>query len=86
MPRLQNNFPSSLTTLGVSVTRDPLHAHLIFATNQDKSAARFCNQIAACVPDMLRNFYLVKNHKIANNSATTEARKKISKGLESLEG
>jgi hypothetical protein len=27
-------------------------------------------------PSMFCNFYLVKNHKIANNSATTEARKK----------
>jgi hypothetical protein len=27
------------------------------------------------VPDMFCNFYLVKNHKIANNSATAEARK-----------
>jgi hypothetical protein len=26
--------------------------------------------------DMLCNFYLVKNHKIANNLATTEAREK----------
>jgi hypothetical protein len=72
--------------MSVSVTRDPIHARPIFATNQDKSAARFSNQIAACVPDMFRNFYLVKNHKIVNNSATTEAREKISKGLESLEG
>jgi len=30
------------------------------------------------VPDMFCNFYLVKNHKIVNNSATTEAREKIS--------
>jgi hypothetical protein len=85
VPRLQNNFPLSLTTLSVSVTRDPIHARLIFVTNQYTSAARFCSQVAACVPDVFRNFYLVKNHKIANNSATTEARKKISKGLESLE-
>jgi hypothetical protein len=28
---------------------------------------------------------LVKNHKIANNSATTEAREKINAYLESLE-
>ncbi len=27
-------------------------------------------------PDMFCNFYLVKIHKIANNSATTEAREK----------
>jgi hypothetical protein len=38
--------------------------------------------MAALVPDV---FYLVKNHKIANNSATTEAREKISTDLESLE-
>jgi hypothetical protein len=34
--------------------------------------------VAACVSDMFCNFYLVKNHKIANNSATPEAREKIS--------
>jgi len=28
----------------------------------------------AMVTDMLRNFYFGKNHKIANNSATTGAR------------
>jgi hypothetical protein len=39
--------------------------------NQNKSAARFCHQVAAWVPDMFCNFYLVKSHKIANNSATT---------------
>jgi len=49
------------------------------------SAASFCCQVAALVPDMFYNFYLVKNHKIANNSATTEAREKISTCLESLE-
>jgi hypothetical protein len=32
--------------------------------------------VAAWVPDMFCNFYLVKSHKIANNSATTEAREK----------
>jgi hypothetical protein len=40
---------------------------------------------AALVPDMRCNFYLVKNYKIADNSATTEAREKISLDLESLE-
>ncbi len=40
---------------------------------------------AALVPDMLCSFCLVKNNKIANNSATTEAREKISTDLESLE-
>ncbi len=53
--------------------------------NQDKSAARFCHQVATWVPDMFSNFYLVKSHKIANNSATTEAKEKISTDFESLE-
>jgi hypothetical protein len=30
--------------------------------------------VAALVPDMFCDFYLVKNQKIANNSATTESR------------
>jgi hypothetical protein len=37
------------------------------------------------VPDMFCNVYLLKNNKIANNSATTEAREIISTYLESLE-
>jgi hypothetical protein len=41
--------------------------------------------MAALVPDMFCNFYIVENHKIANNPATTEAREKISAYLESLE-
>jgi hypothetical protein len=49
------------------------------------SGACFCHQVAALVPDMFYNFYLVKNNKIANNSATIEAREKISTYLESLE-
>jgi hypothetical protein len=32
--------------------------------------------VAALVLDKFCNFYLVKNHKIANNSATIEAREK----------
>ncbi len=44
--------------------------------NQDKSAAEFFCQVAAWVRDMLCNFYLVKGHKIANDSTTTEAREK----------
>jgi hypothetical protein len=48
-------------------------------------AASFCHQVATLVPDMFSNFYLVKNHKIANNSATTEAKEKLSTYLESLE-
>jgi hypothetical protein len=46
--------------------------------NEGKSAASFCHQVAALVPDMFYDFYLVKNNKIANDSATTEAREKIS--------
>jgi hypothetical protein len=42
--------------------------------NEEKSAASFCCQEAALDPDMFCDFYIVKNHKIANNSATTEAR------------
>ncbi len=53
--------------------------------NEGVSAASFFHQVAALVPDIFCNFYLVKNHKIANNSATAEAREKISTYLESLE-
>ncbi len=49
------------------------------------SAARFCHQVAAWVTDMFHNFYLVKNHIIANNPATIKAREKISTDLQSLE-
>jgi hypothetical protein len=42
-------------------------------------------QVAAFFPEMFCKFYLVKDHKIANNSATTEAREKISNYLEFLE-
>jgi hypothetical protein len=34
--------------------------------------------VAAWFPDMLCIFYSVKNHKIANNSAITQATEKIS--------
>ncbi len=44
--------------------------------NKAKSAAKYCHQLAAWVPDMFWNFYLLKSHSIANNSATTEAREK----------
>jgi hypothetical protein len=37
------------------------------------------------LPDMFFKFYLVKNHKIANNSGITETTEKISTHLESLE-
>jgi hypothetical protein len=39
--------------------------------NEGKSAASFCCQVAALVLDVFCNLYLVKNPKIANNSATT---------------
>jgi hypothetical protein len=49
------------------------------------SAASFCHRVAAWVQDMFCNFYLIQNHKIANNSTTIKAREKISTDLESLE-
>jgi hypothetical protein len=50
--------------------------------NEEKSAASF---LPSLVPDMFCYFNLVKNYKIANNLATTEAREKKSTDLESLE-
>jgi hypothetical protein len=50
---------------------------------KDKSAASFCCQVAAWVPVMFCNFYLVKNHKIANDSKITKARENTSADLES---
>jgi hypothetical protein len=44
-------------------------------SNEGKSATSFCCQVAALIPDMCCNFYLVKNHKIDQNSTTTKARK-----------
>jgi hypothetical protein len=41
--------------------------------------------VAAWVADMFYYFYLVKNHKIANNSTNTEAREKIRTDLAFLE-
>jgi hypothetical protein len=41
--------------------------------------------VAAWVTGMFCNFYLVKNHKIADNSTTTKATEKISKNLKTLE-
>ncbi len=45
-------------------------------TNEGISAASSCRQVAALVPDKFWNFYLMKNHKIVNNNATTKAREK----------
>ncbi len=54
--------------------------------NLDKSAASFMPpNCSTRVPDMPRNFYLVKNHNIVHNSTTTEAREKINTDLDSLE-
>jgi hypothetical protein len=56
-----------------------------WSLNEGESSASFCYQVAAWFPDMFRNFYLLKNPKIANNLTTTKAREKISIDLESLE-
>jgi hypothetical protein len=53
--------------------------------NSDKSVGSFSCQVAAWVAIMFCNFYLVKNHKIANNSTSAGAREKLSTDLESLE-
>jgi hypothetical protein len=45
------------------------------ASNEGKSAASFCRQVAVWFPDMFGNFYLVKNHKTAKHSTMTKARK-----------
>jgi len=57
----------------------------LLVSNKEESAASFCCQVAEWFPDMFCNFYLVKIHKIAKNSATTKAREKISTDLEFLE-
>jgi len=44
-----------------------------FFYHSDKLVSIYCHQVAAWVPDMFCNIYLVKNHKIANNSTNTEA-------------
>ncbi len=49
---------------------------IVMALNEGKSAVSFCHQVAALVPDMFWNFYLVKIREIAKNSATTEAKEK----------
>jgi hypothetical protein len=55
------------------------------AADYDKSAAIFYCYVAAWFPDLFCNFYLMKLHKNTDNSATSEASKKISTDLESLE-
>jgi hypothetical protein len=44
--------------------------------NEVKSAASFCHEVAALVPDMFCKFYLVKNNKITKNSTTAKDREK----------
>jgi len=51
-----------------------LVTELVFTKNNEvKSPASFCHQVAAWFPDMYCKFNLAKNHKVANNSATTKA-------------
>ncbi len=50
-----------------------------------ESAASFCHQLAALLPDKFCNFHLVKNHKIAKTRKPLKLEKKISTDLESLE-
>jgi hypothetical protein len=48
----------------------------VFKAKEGISAASLCRQVAALVPDMFCNFYIVKNHKKANDSANIGAREK----------
>jgi len=43
---------------------------------KDKLVASFCRKAAEWFRDMFCNFYFEKNHRIDNNSATTETREK----------
>jgi len=51
-----------------------IHIESLEFYNLDKSAARLCHQVAAWVPKMFCNFYLVKSNKFAKNSTTTAAK------------
>jgi hypothetical protein len=53
-----------------------LKIHHIQMFNEVIIAASFCLQVAAWVSDVFCNFYLLKNHKIADNSTTPKAREK----------
>ncbi len=57
--------------------------HII--SNQDRPVIIFCHLVAAWVPGMFHNFYLMKNHKIVYNSTSTAAIGKIRTELEALE-
>jgi hypothetical protein len=78
-------YAKRLMTVTLISAHDNIGGHNTNRTNQDKSAANFVCKVAAWVPDMFCNFYLVNNYKIAKNSTTTEAKEKISADLESLE-
>jgi hypothetical protein len=52
--------------------------------NEGKSAASFCLQVTARVPDMFCNFYLVKKSQNSQKNSTT-TKEKISTYLESLQ-
>jgi hypothetical protein len=71
-------------TLELSVSDTP-NCGVTYDQNEGKSAASFCHKVAAVFPDMVCNFYFVKNKKIGKNSTTTKAREKISTDFESLE-
>ncbi len=75
-PRYSNHTIPSCEFMTNLITPTPF-------VNEGMSAASFCRWAAALVPDMFYNFYLAKNHKIVNNSATTDAKEKISTDLES---
>jgi hypothetical protein len=45
--------------------------------NEEESAASFCLQVSAWVPDMFCNMNFVKNLKIAKNSTTNKAIEQI---------
>jgi len=84
----KKNTLNSCAFLNFHHTRSnhPIHRYsLKLLYHEGILIANFCHQVAALIPNMLCNFYLVKNHKTANNSATIEAKEKLCTYLESLE-
>ncbi len=53
-----------------------IFAFTVCKPNYGKSGAGFCHQVAAWVPEMFCNFYLLKNHTNVNSSAIVKAREK----------
>ncbi len=45
--------------------------------DEGTSVVNFCHQMAAWVPAMFYNFYLVKSHKIDNNTAMLDKNKHL---------